>query len=460
MLKSAMLPWAVGLALAGPTSADPTDPPEPPYPIIRLTDTDAYESLQVSDANTALWLEDQKIWASGGNRALPILHDGVPKENLALFGSKIAYVIPRNFPEDDSLMVWDRFTSQEIFLGSPGITSVAPPYLAFIHRDVSTQPDDVFRWDGTTVERVTNDLDVDARAIVAPSGQMLWGWSPFVSSGLPSLKHWDGTTVSTFVETDRIGFDFDYDGSRAVWEHEDPVTGDTSIRYWDGTTTFDLDTGTLAGSGTRNPRLFGGGAVWSRGASPTDEIYWWDGTQTHQISDANGDDSFRDARNGRVAYRRDQEVYVWEAGVATRITYDDDPVGRVLLTDDAVFWEGVPPDGSDREIFVVRFASWSVVACEDGLDDDGDGLIDYPEDPGCPHPRSDREDPPCDDGLDNDNDGAIDWDGSPADPECSTPWSGEGKACALGPELAAVLPLLWLGRARRRATRARGSTRG
>jgi hypothetical protein len=62
--------------------------------------------------------------------------------------------------------------------------------------------------------------------------------------------------------------------------------------------------------------------------------------------------------------------------------------------------------------------------CSDGLDDDGDGKIDHPSDPGCDNPAdSDETDdcpngpncPDCSDGVDNDNDGNIDF---PADPSC------------------------------------------
>jgi hypothetical protein len=68
------------------------------------------------------------------------------------------------------------------------------------------------------------------------------------------------------------------------------------------------------------------------------------------------------------------------------------------------------------------------IPCDDGIDNDFDGLTDYSHgllgDPGC-GPLSgvgDPENPECDDGLDNDGDGGIDWDGdyglhSP-DPEC------------------------------------------
>ncbi|MBP6912260.1 MAG: hypothetical protein KBB88_03625, partial [Candidatus Pacebacteria bacterium] len=62
--------------------------------------------------------------------------------------------------------------------------------------------------------------------------------------------------------------------------------------------------------------------------------------------------------------------------------------------------------------------------CNNGIDDDGDGLIDYPADPGCTSPTDDSEwnAPPvtyqCNNGIDDDGDGLIDY---PADPGCTSP---------------------------------------
>ncbi len=63
-------------------------------------------------------------------------------------------------------------------------------------------------------------------------------------------------------------------------------------------------------------------------------------------------------------------------------------------------------------------------ACADGLDNDGDGLVDFPADPGCASSsdtdETDAPPPPppaaCADGLDNDGDGLTDY---PADPGCA-----------------------------------------
>ncbi|RIL07970.1 MAG: hypothetical protein DCC71_01200 [Proteobacteria bacterium] len=47
--------------------------------------------------------------------------------------------------------------------------------------------------------------------------------------------------------------------------------------------------------------------------------------------------------------------------------------------------------------------------CSDGIDDDGDGLTDFPADPGCRSASSAVENPACQNGIDDDGDGSIDF---------------------------------------------------
>jgi poly(hydroxyalkanoate) depolymerase family esterase len=62
-------------------------------------------------------------------------------------------------------------------------------------------------------------------------------------------------------------------------------------------------------------------------------------------------------------------------------------------------------------------------ACNDGVDNDSDGNIDYPADPGCSSAADNDETdapppaPACDDGTDNDGDTKVDF---PADPGCTS----------------------------------------
>jgi hypothetical protein len=150
------------------------------------------------------------------------------------------------------------------------------------------------------------------------------------------------------------------------------------------------------------------------------------------------------------------------------------PLVDCTLTEDQ---RGVArPNGNGCDI-----GAYELTACADGIDNDGDGFTDHPEDPGCRDAKSAREDPQCQDGVNNDtgkdpDPGLIDFDGgqsiwgectgSPGgcppevsdpdgdgiadpDPECAgRPYRGcEAPQCfcGLGAELALLLPLLiWL----------------
>ncbi len=80
------------------------------------------------------------------------------------------------------------------------------------------------------------------------------------------------------------------------------------------------------------------------------------------------------------------------------------------LTDGGVVDGGAAPDGALPAADLGPDAA-PRAACEDGVDNDGDGQVDFPADPGCDASSDDDEqDPPteCADGLDNDGDGRID----------------------------------------------------
>jgi hypothetical protein len=102
--------------------------------------------------------------------------------------------------------------------------------------------------------------------------------------------------------------------------------------------------------------------------------------------------------------------------------------------------------------------------CEDAFDNDGDGATDFAGgDAGCVDAGALFEDPACDDGRDNDGDGNLDADGGGAgapDSYCGGVASNARESapatvgCGIGPELALLLPLVAGARwARRRSRR-------
>jgi hypothetical protein len=114
--------------------------------------------------------------------------------------------------------------------------------------------------------------------------------------------------------------------------------------------------------------------------------------------------------------------------------------------------------GSLRNTFYFENVEVGPGTCADGLDNDFDGRIDSPSDPGCadaadPNERSAQQ---CDNGLDDDGDGKIDWRGDgTGDPHCASltdnnesPPPPPSWGCGIGPELLLLGPLLAAARRR------------
>ncbi|MDJ0869266.1 MAG: hypothetical protein QNK03_24395 [Myxococcota bacterium] len=103
---------------------------------------------------------------------------------------------------------------------------------------------------------------------------------------------------------------------------------------------------------------------------------------------------------------------------------DLDRDGRIDLIVNEMLGDAVPPGPVDVGNLIVvsgrQIAEGPSLpeACADGIDNDADTLIDFPEDPGCTDRTDDSERSPtieCDDGIDNDEDGQTDF---PRDASC------------------------------------------
>jgi len=134
------------------------------------------------------------------------------------------------------------------------------------------------------------------------------------------------------------------------------------------------------------------------------------------------------------------------AGIASLILAVNGSLGhddvRDILTQSADDQVGPPDeDTPGRDDFfghgrvnlngALTLAAAALPDCSDAVDNDGDGLSDYPDDPGCEGADDASERSPllvCDDGTDNDEDGGIDFDpitfASPGDQ--NTPPEGTG----------------------------------
>ena len=109
----------------------------------------------------------------------------------------------------------------------------------------------------------------------------------------------------------------------------------------------------------------------------------------------------------------------YDAGTDSAVTFEDpdddtkppDPIAVIA----GFPFTGTPPMGTFTFELQKLLAS-----CEDLVDNDLDGFIDYPADAGCDSAEDTSEHSPslvCDDGIDNDGDSLIDY---PEDPGCAS----------------------------------------
>jgi hypothetical protein len=85
-----------------------------------------------------------------------------------------------------------------------------------------------------------------------------------------------------------------------------------------------------------------------------------------------------------------------------------------------------------------------VAQCNDGIDNNSDGLIDFPNDPGCSSPGDNTEEtvcpgpacPVCANGLDDDIDGLFDW---PSDFGCAAAGGTTELFCTADPDFAGLI---------------------
>lgn len=259
----------------------------------------------------------------------------------------------------------------------------------------------------------------------------------------------------------------------AIWRYN-PAGGQNGYLYGGNGYYFLRPRGLLVRSGTLyaiGDSVFAGSSVdeWS---PQFGHFNWFGGTISQGADLAPADEnSFYAAAAGkivRVASAPDPPVVVTNIS-ASRIAREDD--GSILaygtgsrrmdrvdpLTGSSVTVWPSSLSASPSGFLLADFGviPGSRVACNDGVDNDGDGLTDSPADPACKTVASTRENSKCQDGIDNDFDGALDFDGGASvnggiplgspDEQCAgKPWrnTAEAAGCGLGVELLGLVALM------------------
>jgi hypothetical protein len=132
---------------------------------------------------------------------------------------------------------------------------------------------------------------------------------------------------------------------------------------------------------------------------------------------------------------------VWSGGSITG------PMDLAFVTALPACQDGLENDGDGQTDFpadVDCHAPWDATEepdCADGIDNDSDGSADFGADAGCDAAGSKIENPQCDDGIDNDLDGLVDL----LDPQCADATGNRERAKKTGCGLSGAEALPFLG---------------
>lgn len=111
-----------------------------------------------------------------------------------------------------------------------------------------------------------------------------------------------------------------------------------------------------------------------------------------------------------VAFFAD-EAGTEELTVDSCIKASDQNSGHVIAHENSVTWTNDNGKPFQISYTVVYSIEDDTKECSDGIDNDGGGEIDFPDDPGCDDPEDDDEtDSGCTPGTDSDGDGVDDCD--------------------------------------------------
>ena len=126
---------------------------------------------------------------------------------------------------------------------------------------------------------------------------------------------------------------------------------DDDIFYWDGSTTVNVSDNAFCCDDY--PSLFNGAIAWEGSDFSDSEIYYWNGTNITKVTDNNVSDKRPSHYNGTVAWEggdgNDFEIYFWNGTTTINVSNSNDYDDLASLHNGTIFWRRW--DGNDYEIF-------------------------------------------------------------------------------------------------------------
>ncbi len=289
-------------------------------PIINLSNSDVTDASPAIDATGVVWSRwdghDREVVFWDGDTTTPITDNGLSERDPGISGSFMtwSYEDPSN-------------AHREVYFGGPFISNVAitnndendtNPEISGSSVVWSgwddNEPDgladnyEIYLWDYDTglTTQITNDAAADMHPSI--SGDYVVWLSD--RDGDFDVYFWDRTDPETITNvSDSIADEYEPDisGSKVVWRHK------YQIYLWDAVTpeiapvpvTDPLDPSD--GAAAREPAISGSNVVWKGWDGSDQEIYFWDGSTTTQVTDNDVDDETPDVYDFDVVWSNDED---------------------------------------------------------------------------------------------------------------------------------------------------------
>jgi hypothetical protein len=456
----------------------PVNPAHCLWEVAQLTNNATSESSQGVGGGNLVWQA-----RSGGNDEI-FYHEAATAGTLQVTDNTRA---DRNPRISGTNVVWEGNdgSDYEIFLyrGATGTTlqltdngqddalpEISGSYVAWEEFDGSDYEIFLYTISSQTTTQITSNSGDDSRVRLSSPWLAFTGhdgsdYEVFLHDAVNEVTT---QLTSDGVDQDDLAIATTGAGQRLAWCGGLPSQRNCFVYHpGNGTLTQILSGGDQAGS----VAISGDLVVWSEWDGNDFELFLHDltTTVTTQITDDAFDDLLPRISKPHVVWESldatflQPQVFVYDADTATttQLTHHSlsVPTPIAAQVENAIAaWAGSAPGSSNVDVFRARLVP---PACDDAADNDWDGFVDYPDDPGCRWATSVKEDPQCNDGLDNDNDGKIDM----LDPHCTDPWDnkekggGGGGSCGLGGIESMLLVGLVLSLTRRRRRRIRDTVR-
>lgn len=292
-----------------------------------------------------------------------LVDDGPP----LVYGSTVAW--SQWMPDPVGTSQWDVFSYDGV-----STTRLTSNYV----QDVDAAPDEsgVFwrAWDGSDVEIYFHDGTSKTALTDTAYSE---GAPPFLNApksirtsglnavwGAPIGNDWQvvlyegATGTITQVSNANSGDWNNYaepriDGTRVVWnDWEGDLNGDEEIFYYDGTSTTQL---TDNDTHDQLPRISGTNVVWQGGVGDTD-IFLYDGATITQLSNSPSEDVKPEISGSNVTWvawdDNDWEIFFYDGSTITQLTDNDVNDVEAHISGSTVIWQTWDANFTSNEIFL------------------------------------------------------------------------------------------------------------